>query len=98
MITEDIMVEKMIEMGTCSGVDKTLCIQAMKMIWRSGGKKVPTVQGMLGADFDRFAQNYRTAFERIMDVSDIDDSHDDIKPAEPDPQKTSGAAFSGDIV
>jgi len=78
MITEDILLDKMIEAGACDGLDKKSCIKSIKLVFKFGDAKISLVKAIMGHDFDRFADNYRAAIDKITsDSEQITDSGDE---------------------
>jgi len=85
MITEDILLDKMIEAGACDGLDKKNCIKSIKLVFKFGDAKISLVKAIMGQDFDRFADNYRAAIDKITsDSAQVTDSDDEpvTKPPE----------------
>jgi len=78
MITEDILLDKMIDAGACAGTDRAKCIKAIKLVFKFGDAKISLVKAIMGPDFDRFADNYRVAIDKItLDSAQVTDSGDE---------------------
>lgn len=95
MITENMMIEKMIDAGACDGMDRTACIKAIKLIFRSGDAKMSLVRTIMGADFDRFAEKYREAIDKI--TAEAPPSDVPVKEPQAEPRKQNGTTFYGNI-
>ena len=86
MITEDILLDKMIDAGACNGLDKKNCIKSLKLVFKFGDAKLSLVKAIMKGDFDRFSDNYRAAIDKIkLDPAQVPVSNEEIPAESPEP-------------
>lgn len=61
----NILIEQMVQNGACDGIDDELCNKAVAKIVTLGGDGVAFARAILDKDFNVFAENYRSAYERV---------------------------------
>lgn len=82
MMGANILIEQMVKNGACDDTDTELCTKAVAKIVTLGGDGVSFARAIMDTDFDVFTENYRSAYEKVMNGEETKSSKWDKIAAE----------------